>query len=98
MKIPDTVRYYLRMFILSPTSVVQQYKENGLLRFSDNTLKCFILLPLIYVAQQYTRMHCFFYIATIIMRKHQYVILYVHILSRFLKMEAEVGSETLCLV
>lgn len=75
------------MFILTPTSVAKQCKENGLLHFSDNTLKYFILLPLIYVAQQYTSMHCFVYIATIIMRKRQYVTLYVHFLSRFLQME-----------
>ena len=85
------------MFIFTPTSVAQQYKENGLLRFSD-TLKGFILLPLIYIAQQYTRLHCFVYIATIIKRKHQYVTLYIHFLTFFLKMEAEVGSETSCLV
>jgi len=98
LKTSDTVRDCLRMFVLTPTSVAQQYNENVLLRFSGNTLKGFILLPLIYTAQQYRRMHCFVHSATIIKRKCQYVTLYVHFLSCFLNMEAEVGSETLCLV
>jgi len=29
---------------LTPTSVAQQYKENGLLRFSGNTLKKFYIV------------------------------------------------------
>ena len=88
------------MLVLTPTFLAQQYKENGLLRSSNSTLMGFTLLPdiYIYIAQQYARMYSFVYIATIIMRKRQHVTLYVHFLSCFLKMEAEVGSETLCFV